>query len=115
MPPLTRFETVLAEGDVLYFPPAYFHTTAIHDERSVAAAYHLDSVPVYGHVPPHVYAHHPMGHGTCQWPKRTAAYRRWRQQHEEQRSTALRGTRGSVRAAIDTTGVAFVAEPEHAE
>ena len=65
LPAHTRFETTLRPGDVLYKPPAYFHSTLIIEGASVAVTHFYDDVPFGSSLRSHPWRNNPFGFDNC--------------------------------------------------
>ena len=84
IPAHTRFEVVASAGDVLYYPPAWFHGTVVEeegggsgggdeeeeggggssDDESISVAVDLEHVPAYGNLAGRS-LRTPFGYGSC--------------------------------------------------
>lgn len=73
-PAHTQFETVLDEGDVLFFPPGFYHTTHVLQGDSIAAAFYFAAPPVYGSLDPRSWRSHPLGYAACGWAPKAAEW-----------------------------------------
>ena len=63
----TRFEASVRPGDVLFYPPAWFHATIVEPgEDSITAAIDLESYPAFGALKhPETFMDGPFGFGAC--------------------------------------------------
>lgn len=65
IPPHTRFEAVAQRGDVIYYPPAWFHETVVEGgSASLTTAVDLMGFPSYGHLADRS-LRSPFGYGAC--------------------------------------------------
>ena len=62
--PHTPLETVLTEGDILFFMPGWFHATEILEGPSIAASHHT-TAPIYGAINPADMQVSPFGYAKC--------------------------------------------------
>ena len=61
----TRFEGVAHAGDVMYYPPAWFHGTVVDEgDESITAAVDLVGVPSFGNLA-NESLRSPFGYGSC--------------------------------------------------
>ena len=50
VPAQTRYETVLAPGEMLFYPPAWLHSTTTVEGDSISAAFDVQYLPAFGAV-----------------------------------------------------------------
>lgn len=63
----TRFETVVKPGDVLYYPPAWFHATVVRaGVDSITSASELERYPAFGALAGRTMGQEPLGFGACE-------------------------------------------------
>jgi len=65
IPPHSRFETVLREGDILFFAPGWFHSTHILKGLSIAGTYQFNFPPVGMSLKKGYYKASPFGYEQC--------------------------------------------------
>lgn len=81
LPPHTRFEATLEEGDILFFAPGWYHATRIERGPSVSATIQFEVPPMYSRLRSGFARDSPFGYGSCAtdalsgWESASAAWR----------------------------------------